>query len=187
MNRGRFWSVDSFERQLDKALIVYGTVAEADVQREAAHQLQRKLAGRWANLEIPIKADVDVSDLTIKDSHILLVGRPATNRLTARLSETLPVRFGSNSVRVAGDTFANPHTAIVAAGPNPMAADRSVVVFAGLSSEGTWECVRRFPDRGNAMAEVLLIEADAPNRRLALPSPSARHKQVTSGTIPPSR
>ena len=36
---GRFWSVDSFERQLDKALIVYGTIAEADSQREAAARL----------------------------------------------------------------------------------------------------------------------------------------------------
>ncbi len=59
---GRFWAVDSFERQLDKALIVYGTVAEAEIQREVAQRLQRKLASRFANLLIPIKADVDVSD-----------------------------------------------------------------------------------------------------------------------------
>ncbi len=50
---GRFWSVDSFERQLDKTLIVYGTIAEADSQREAAATLQRKLAGRWANITLP--------------------------------------------------------------------------------------------------------------------------------------
>src|SRR5947209_10910534 len=46
---GRFWSVDAFERQLDSTLIIYGTLAEADAQREAAVMLQRKLAGRWAN------------------------------------------------------------------------------------------------------------------------------------------
>ncbi len=178
----RFWSVDSFERQLDKALIVYGTAAEADVQREAAQRLQRKLAGRWANITVPIKADTEVSDSMLKDSHLLLVGRPSTNRLTGRLVEALPVRFGTSSVSVAGDTFADPHTAVVAAGPSPMAADRSVVVFAGLSPEGTWECVRRFPDRGAATAEVLLMTAGTPNRRLAVPSTSARHDQMTSGT-----
>jgi hypothetical protein len=180
----RFWSVDSFERQLEKALIVYGTVAEADVQREAAQRLQRKLAGRWANITIPIKADTEVSDPMLKDAHILLVGRPSTNRLTARLVEALPVRFSSASVTVADETFAHPHTALVAAGPSPMAADRSVVVFAGLSAEGTWECARRFPDRGGATAEVLLMETDAPHRRLAVPAASARHDHVTSGTTP---
>jgi hypothetical protein len=165
---GRFWSVDSFERQLDKALIVYGTLAESDAQREAALILQRKLASRWANWMIPVRADADVTDSLLKESHLLLVGRPSTNRLTARLAAALPVRFGPVSVVVAGQTFAHPHTAIVAAGPSPSAADRSVVVFAGLSAEGTWECARRFPDQGGATAEVLLIEAGAPLRRLAL-------------------
>ena len=166
---GRFWSVDSFERQLDKALIVYGTLAESDVQREAALTLQRKLASRWANITIPVKADADVTDSLLRDAHILLVGRPSTNRLTARLAPALPVHFGPASVGVAGQTFAHPHSAIVAAGPSPMAPDRSVVAFAGLSAEGTWECARRFPDHGGATAEVLLLEAGAPLRRLAVP------------------
>jgi hypothetical protein len=170
---GRFWSVDSFERQLDKAVIVYGTVAESDAQREAALTLQKKLASRWANFTVPVRADVDVTDSLLKDAHVLLVGRPSTNRLTARLAAALPVRFGGVSVVVAGQTYAHPHSAIVAAGPSPGAADRSVVVFAGLSAEGTWECARRFPDQGGATAEVLLMEAGEPLRRLALaPEPT---------------
>jgi hypothetical protein len=44
-----------------------------------------------------------------------------------------------------------------------------VVVFAGLSAEGTWTCPRRFPDAGNASAEALLMEAGGSFRRLALP------------------
>ena len=56
-----------------------------------------------------------------------------------------------------------------------MAADRSVVVFAGLGTEGTWDCIRRFPDHGGATAEVMIMEADGPLRRLAVPcSPKGR-------------
>ncbi len=167
---GRFWSVDSFERQLDRTLIVYGTLAEADAQREAAHSLQRKLASRWANMTVPIKADKDIDGNVLKEHHLLLVGRPATNRLTDRLAKALPVRFGPASFTVAGETYAHPHTAIVAAGPSPLAPDRSVVVFAGLSAEGTWTCPRRFPDNGWAAAEVLLFEEGSATRRLAVPS-----------------
>jgi hypothetical protein len=167
---GRFWSIDSFERQLDKTLIVVGTLAEADSQREAALALQRVLASRWANITVPIKADGDVTDGILKDAHILLVGRPATNRLTARLAEALPLRFGPASFTVAGETYAHPHTAVVAAGPSPLAADRSVVVFAGLSAEGTWQCARRFADHGGTTAEVMVMEAGTPIRRLAVPS-----------------
>jgi hypothetical protein len=167
---GRFWSVDSFERQLDKTLIVYGTLAEADAQREAAQSLQRKLMSRWANMTVPIKADNDVNDNILKEHHLLLVGRPATNRLTDRLARALPVKFGAASVTIGGETYAHPHTAIVAAGPNPLAPDRSVVVFAGLSAEGTWTCPRRFPDQGGATAEVLVFEEESPLRRLAAPA-----------------
>jgi hypothetical protein len=166
---GRFWAIDSFERQLEKAVIVYGTTAEAEIQREAAAALQRKLAARFANVRVPVKADVEVNEGQLKDAHILLVGRPSTNRWSARLAGALPVRFGPSSVQVGDETFANPRTAIVAAGPSPMAADRSVVIFAGLGTEGTWNGVRRFPDHGGATAEVMIMEADGPLRRLAVP------------------
>ncbi len=145
---GRFWSVDAFERQLDSTLIIYGTLAEADAQREAAVMLQRKLAGRWANITVPIKADKDVTDNDILRNHILLIGRPATNRITARFADALPLHFGPASFKLRDQAYAHPHTAIVAAGPNPLASakDRSVVVFAGLSAEGTWQGIRRFPE-----------------------------------------
>jgi hypothetical protein len=167
---GHYWSVDSFERQLDQSLIVYGTVAEIEAQREAAQLLQRKLAARFANIMVPIKADKDVTDRTLKDVHILLIGRPTTNSLTSRLAKSLPIRFNLASFTMAGETFAHPLTAVVAAGPSPLGTDRSVVVFAGLSAEGTWTCPRRFPDRGGAGAEVLLMEVGEPVQRLAIPS-----------------
>jgi hypothetical protein len=177
---GRVWSVDSFERQLDKALIVYGTSAEADSQREAAQTLQRKLAGRWANIDLPIKADNEVSDSLIKDCHILLVGRPATNRLAARLAKALPVEFGTTSFTLAGETYAHPLTAVIAAGPSPLSADRSVVIFAGLSAEATWMCPRRFPDHGGAGAEVLLMENGGTIRQLAVPISGGLGKIATA-------
>jgi hypothetical protein len=166
---GRFWSVDSFERELDKTLIVYGTVAEADAQRESAAALQRKLASRWANITVPIRADNDVTEGVLKDAHVLVVGRPATNRIAARFAKALPVNFGTGSFTLAGEIYAHPATSIVAAGPNPLASNRSVVLFAGLSAEGTWMCPRRFPDSGGTEAEVLLMENAGAIRRLAVP------------------
>lgn len=177
---GRFWSIDSFERQLENGLIVYGTLAEADVQREAAAVLQHKLAARWANHRIPVRADTDVNESTLQSAHVLLVGRPSTNRWTARLAAALPVQFGPVSVRVGEETYANPRTGIVAAGPSPLAAGRSVVVFAGLGSEGTWDVVRRFPSRGGATAEIIIFPPDAPLRRLALPASKERPGLATA-------
>ena len=171
---GRFWSVDAFERQLESTLIVHGTIAEADAQREAAQILQRRLASRWANIRVPIKTDAEVTDDDLKANHVLLIGRPVTNRLTARLADAFPVKFGASSFTLKGRTYAHPHSALVEAGPNPLAPDRSLVLFAGLSAEGTWQGIRRFPESGAVAAEVLLMEVNAPVRRLAIPIPAGQ-------------
>ena len=167
---GRFWSVDSFERQLDKTVIVYGTIAEADSQREAAGALQRKLASRWANTLLPIKADNDVTDSLIKDSHILLVGRPATNRLIGAAGQGLAGRFRHRFVYRGGRDLRASPDGDRRGGPEsrwPPIARSSI--FAGLSAEATWLCPRHFPDHGGAGAEVLLMENGGSIRPLAVP------------------
>ena len=137
----------------------------------AAEALQRKLASRFANRTLPIKADNDVTDSMIKDSHILLVGRPATNRVSARLARALPVSFGAASFTLAGETYAHPLTAVVAAGPNPMAADRSVVIFAGLSADATWHSVEAIGTLDGETSNVILSPAGGQPKRLAIGIP----------------
>ncbi|QEH31642.1 Phospholipase B [Aquisphaera giovannonii] len=161
---GRFWPVGGFERQLDATIIVYGTAAEADAHREAAAILRKKLAARWANILVPIRSDAEVTDADLAANHLLLVGRPATNRVAARLAPSISsARFGTASARVAGRTYANPRTAVAAAGPNPLAKgkDRSVVLLAGLSAEGTYLGIGRIVDSGLLDAEAVVSEADA--------------------------
>jgi hypothetical protein len=174
MAAGRCWTVDAFERQPESSLIVFGTLAESETQREAAESLRRGLAARWYNLEIPVKDDRGVSEEELRTKHLVLVGRPATNRLAARLADALPVRFGPASFQVNGRRYAHPDTALAVAGPNPSARDRSVVLISGLSAEGTWKGVGRFSEADGAGAEVLLMEADRPPRGLAVPAPDKR-------------
>jgi len=175
---GHFWAIDSFERQLNATVIVYGTLGEADAQREAAEMLQRKLASRWANVTVPTKADGDVRDEELATSHLLLIGRPATNRIAARFTSAIPLVFGPASFKIRDQIYAHPRTAVITAGPNPLAKDRSVVVFAGLGAEGTWQGIRRFPESGGVTSEILLMEAGAPVRRLVLPARSSQSDQL---------
>lgn len=166
---GRIWAVGSFERELDQSLIIHGTLAESDAQREAATALQEKLAARWANIRVPIKADIDVKDDELKRVHVLLIGRPSTNALAARWAKALPIAFGPASFTVGGQTYADANTWVVAAGPNPLARDRSVVILAGLSAPATWRCPRALPDRGGLSAEVLIQEAGGSPKPLLAP------------------
>ncbi len=155
-----FWSIFSFEKEPDQALIVYGTLKDRSAQREAAAHLARKIQRRWSNFDVPVKADTEVSDADLKGHHILLVGRPDTNAVAARLVKGLPVTFGPASFVLRGESYAHAGSAVVVAGDNPLSPRYSVVVFAGLGAEATWQCVQRLPEEESAPAtEALLMAA----------------------------
>jgi hypothetical protein len=163
---GGFWSIDSFEAEPEKALIVYGTLKEADAQREGAEHLQRGIATRWSNLTVPIASDAEVTNADLSAHHVLLIGRPDSNAVLARMGNALPVRFGPGSFVVRDEHYAHPATAVIAAGSNPLNARYSVVVFAGLSAEATWRCAQQVAERRSPPAEVWLWASKAKPRAL---------------------
>jgi hypothetical protein len=162
------WSIDSYEAELDRTVIVYGTLKESDAQREAAERLQRQVARRWSNINLPILADRDATTEALKGRHILLVGRPDTNSVAQDLARSLPVTFGPASFVIRGETYANPLSAVIAAGPTPADPRSEVVVFAGLSAEATWRCVQVVGDRNGEPTEALVLPAGARARRLVV-------------------
>lgn len=163
---GNIWSIDSFEHEPEQTLIVYGTVADRSAQREAAERLARRIARRGTNVTIRVRSDGEVSDEDLKNHHLLLVGRPATNSVTARFTSALAVQFGPASFTARSETYAHPETAVIAASRNPQHDRYSVVVFAGLSAEATWHCVDALPDRDQRAIEILLLPAGKPSRAM---------------------
>ncbi|GAC1472237.1 MAG: hypothetical protein NVSMB9_19250 [Isosphaeraceae bacterium] len=165
---GNFWSIDSYERELDRTLIVYGTLKESDAQREAADRLQRQIARKWSNITVPILPDRDATSDALKDRHVLLIGRPDTNSAVLKLASNLPVKFGPASFVLRDETYAHPLTALIVAGPRPDDPRREVVLYAGLSAEATWRCVQANAKRDGAPAEVLLHQAGREPRLMVI-------------------
>ncbi len=161
------WAVDSFDEEPEKALIVYGTLKEFHANAEAARRLQKGIASRWSNVIVPIKADVELTDDDWKNHHILLIGRPATNAATARASTKFPITFGPASFTLKGETYANPGTALIVAGDNPLSPRFSVVLYAGLGAESTWHAVENL---GGRHAEMILLGEGVGARRILVRS-----------------
>ena len=170
---GGFWSIDSFEEEPEKALIVYGTLGDRSAQREAAELLAKKIARRWSNVLITAKSDQEVDEADLKNHHLLLVGRPANNAITARLAEALPVSFGAGSFVVRGETYADARSAVIAAGPNPLNPRYSIVAYAGLGADATCRAVQSIPDDAAYTAQVMLFPARLRPRRLCVTPPAA--------------
>jgi hypothetical protein len=163
---GPRWSVTSFQNDLEHTLIVHGTGAEGGSLEEAARILQGRIANQWSNYRVPIKADTDVTADEIKSNHLVLIGRPAVNTLTARFAKDLPVTLGTGSFTVAGETYAHPQSGFIASAANPENEERSIVVYAGLGAEST----RRLVSAWTQPCEVLLVPVGGGARPLVLPS-----------------
>jgi hypothetical protein len=166
---GGVFSVLSFYPEQEKTLIVYGTLDEVPTNREAAEALQKAIRERWSNYNVAIKGDRDVSDMELKNHHLLLIGRPDSNALVARFRETFPITFGSRSFVVRGKTYAHMYSAVAAAGDNPLNRRYSAVVLAGLCAEATL----RVPPtllKVQRAGQVLVLPYQQPAESLVIPA-----------------
>ena len=174
-NRSGPFAVTSFYAELDQTLIVYGTLDETPTNREAAEALQQSIRARHANITVPIKTDRDVTSDDLKKNHLLLIGRPDTNSITARMKKSLPVTFGSHSFVVNKTAYAHSGSAVAAAAANPDNPRYSVVVIAGLEAYATWKTVPQLPKLPTAEVVVL------PNGGSAKPLVMARGEAKQTG------
>jgi hypothetical protein len=145
----------TFLAEPERTLIVYGTLDEPAANREAAEALQQAIRAKQANVTVALKADRDATADDLKKHHLLLIGRPDANRVTAKFRAALPVTFGPRSFAVRGDTYAHAGSAVIAAAANPDDPRHSVVVISGLSASATWHAAPRLPKF--AAAEVIVI------------------------------
>ena len=168
------WSINGFETDLDRTVIVYGTLKESDAQREAATRLQRQIERKWSNIAVPIVSDKEASSGALKGKHLLLIGRPETNAIAKSLDPSIYPRglsFDAASFTLRGDTFANPKTALIVVTPNPDDSRTSIVMFAGLSAEATWHSIEAIGTLDGVPSNVILMPAGGKPRRLAIGKP----------------
>jgi hypothetical protein len=168
-NGGAF-TVTSFYTELEQTLIVYGTGDEVHAHREAAEELQRAIVQHGSNYTVPVKSDQEVTEADLKGRHLLLIGRPDSNRCVARFREALPIAFGSRSFSVRNEVYAHPRSAVIVASDNPLNPRYSLVVLAGLSAESTRQTASMLLRRGQTAGEVVVLPAGRRSRSLVLPA-----------------
>jgi hypothetical protein len=161
-------AASGFEADLEHALIVYGTQADVDANRIAAEKLQRSIIDHPQHLIVPMKPDSQVSEQDLKGRHLLLIGRPECNSVTARLAHSLPLRFGSRSFVARGQTYANADSAVITAGANPNDPRYSIVCVAGLGPQATVRAALVLPD--GAPAPLKILPARGPANEIVPPA-----------------
>lgn len=89
----------------------------------AVEQWNRHMRG-----DVRIKDDKDVTDEDLRNFNLILWGCPQSNSLLAKVGGSLPLKWTSESVTIAGTSHAAAHHAPIVVYPNPLNPDRYVVL-----------------------------------------------------------
>lgn len=178
LGNGGPYGVLSFFHDLANTIIVYGTADEVASNRETAERLQQAIVRMWCNCAVPVKSDAELTEDDWRSNHVLLVGRPDTNRAFARLAGKLPVAFGARSFSVRGQAYAHARSAVIAAAENPVNSRYSVVVFAGLSPDAMLALPAAMGR--NLGGEVVLLAHGAKPQQLVV-APPERVRELDEG------
>jgi hypothetical protein len=155
------FTTHSFLQEPESCVIVYGTLDDEAANRQAAHDLQARIRKYWSNVTVPVVADRDAKRDEFAERHLLLVGRPSANAVTATVAKAIPVSFTSGTFTVKDETYAHPESCVIAAAANPINPRYSVVVFAGLSAAATFHAPEFLLKKDVPAGEVLVCSANA--------------------------
>ena len=145
---------------IDEELLRKPTEPSTTANREIAERLQYAIARRFGNYHISIKADADVTAEDLKSHHLLIVGEPATNScLSLAVNKWSAINFRKQSFSVRGEKYADPDSAVIAAGPSFWNDRYSVVVFVGLSARATHRIVDSLSPNDESSPQIVLFPA----------------------------
>ncbi len=102
---------------------------------------------RWATVmrgDLRIKNDTEVTEDDIKNYHLVLWGDAASNKIIAKIIGQLPIKWDEKHIQLGGKTYATSDHALAMIYPNPLQANRYIV----LNSALTW---RENNDRNNSL------------------------------------
>ncbi len=104
-----------------------GSWVEAEMKRAIAHW-RSQFRG-----EARVKDDHDVTEADIASHHLVLWGDPSSNKMLAKITSQLPIRWNADKVQVGKDSFDSSHHAPVLIYPNPLNPQRYVVLNSGFT------------------------------------------------------
>jgi hypothetical protein len=118
-------------------------------------------------------------DDDLRDHHLLLIGRPDTNRVVERFRGAWPVTFGWRSFTVRGETYANAGSAVITAAANPLNARYSATVLAGLGAEATTLTADAIYQKEGQGANLLILPHGGKKKAIVvagekMPEPAAK-------------
>ena len=120
-----------------RQLIVYGTLDPAQTEANKIVAEHFSSADHWAAARFPIKADRDVTDEELTGRSLVLIGGPASNKITAMFAAGLPATFEPGALVFRGKRHEGDDVGVSFIHPHPRDPKEYIVIHAGTTFRGT--------------------------------------------------
>lgn len=132
----------------DRFIVVYGTqdAGQREANRLTAQRWKRH--SPWIEIDMPVKADSEVTPDDLKGRSLVLIGNPASNLVTRQMEKDLAaagITFEPHALVFGERRFEGDQIGLSTARPSPFDPDHMVVLHAGVGAEGTLSA-RYLPD-----------------------------------------
>jgi|CZKI01.1.fsa_nt_gi dienelactone hydrolase len=123
--------------------VVVGTISK---DPEMVEICAKKAAGfaaywrDWQKQELRVFKDTELTDNDMTRYSLLLIGGPEANKVSAVLERKMPLRISPDQIVVDGKSFVVKDAAVRMIYPNPLNADRYILIAAGTSAGGMYYC-----------------------------------------------
>jgi transglutaminase-like putative cysteine protease len=141
------WLVDS-----KKVRVIYGTVGEAEANKAAAESFSQMVAMASQYIktvagalleDVPdiashlIKADTEATADDLDAECLIIIGRPAVNKVAERLQDRFPIKFGGTKFTWQGKVYDQAAQSVLEVVDEGRSSKRLTILCAGLSAEAT--------------------------------------------------
>jgi len=118
-------------------LIVYGTQDPAQTETNQVVAAHFSSADQWASARFPIQSDREITDAELTGRSLVLIGGPASNRITALFAKDLPAQIEASAITLRGKRYEGEDLGVSLIYPHPRDPKEYVVLHAGTTFRGT--------------------------------------------------
>jgi predicted esterase len=142
-----------FDLETTPFAIVQGTTSPDPMMRRLCEQQAQRAVRDWEVYQHAtprLFKDTEISDEDLARYSLALIGGPADNAITKRLSDRLPLQVSSNEIAIDGRAFPVRDAVVRMIYPHPLNPERYVVVLAATSPAGLY-LAGSLPDLANSL------------------------------------
>jgi hypothetical protein len=144
MNKNCF-TFSNFYDDFNNTVIVYGTTREIEANHTLALRFQKTAADRYTEILLPLEKDCEVTEHTLKNSDLILLGGSFDNSLTKQIASEAGLKLGNSFFEWDNKLYRDANDGIMLVLPNPYNDSKMVTLIISNSALQLYQMCKNLP------------------------------------------